>query len=193
MKSAQLKNNKGGFFDGPLILYPNIYKDQRGAFFESWNMQIFGQLINKNINFVQDNQSISQKGVLRGLHFQTPPMEQGKLVRCTSGAVFDVIVDLRLRSKTFSLWGGILLDSANNNQLWIPPGFAHGFLTLESDTIFEYKVTNYWSKENERSLLWDDSTISVNWPEINGKIIISPKDAKANAFEILKTNNDFFK
>ena len=179
--------------NGLVLCKPKVIKDERGFFSETFRKDLLENFISEKLDFCQHNTSQSSFGVLRGLHFQTPPMEQGKLVRCTSGAVFDVIVDLRLRSETFSLWGGILLDSAKNNQLWIPPGFAHGFLTLESDTIFEYKVTNYWSKENERSLLWDDSTISVNWPEINGKIIISPKDAKANAFEILKTNNDFFK
>lgn len=191
MKIRSCKHNKNGLFDGPLILEPAIYADSRGLFFESWNKNNFNKIIKNNSKFVQDNQSISKKGVLRGLHYQLPPMDQGKLVRCSNGSVFDVIVDIRKESSTFALWAGIYLNSANNNQLWIPPGFAHGFLALEDTTIFEYKVTNYWSKEHERSLLWNDSRISIDWPDFD-KISLSQKDSESNNLDKLELLNDLF-
>ena len=127
MKCSKFKHNKNGFFEGPLILQPEVYKDERGYFIEKWNMEKFNQILKRPIKFVQDNQSISQKGVLRGMHYQTSPLAQGKLVSCSSGSVFDVIIDLRKNSDTFSFWAGIELKALNFLQLWIPPGFAHGF------------------------------------------------------------------
>ena len=191
MKIKKCKHNKEGFFEGPFIISPEIYSDNRGCFFESWNLRQFNNLIKKNNIFVQDNQSTSHKGVLRGMHYQIPPMDQGKLVRCTHGSVYDVIVDLRLNSDTFSLWSGIKLNANNNSQLWIPSGFAHGFLSLEQDTIFEYKVTNYWSKNHEKTLCWDDRTININWPEI-GIYNISYKDNEGLSLEKLKSYNYLF-
>ena len=191
MEIKKCKHNKGGFFEGPFVINPEIYSDNRGCFFESWNSRQFNNLIKKNNIFVQDNQSTSHKGVLRGMHYQIPPMDQGKLVRCTHGSVYDVIVDLRLNSDTFSLWSGIKLNANNNSQLWIPSGFAHGFLSLERDTIFEYKVTNYWSKNHEKSLCWNDMTIKINWPEI-GIYNISYKDNEGLSLEELKSYNYLF-
>ena len=185
-------HNKNGFLEGPLILKTEIFKDERGSFTESWNMHKFNKIVNRNIDFVQDNQSISDKGVLRGMHFQITPLDQGKLVRCISGKVFDVIIDLRKKSDTFGLWAGIKLDALNANQLWIPSGFAHGFLSLERNTVFQYKVTNPYSKQHERSLIWNDSKIKVKWPEINGRFIISKKDLEAPSFETLEYSNSFF-
>ena len=185
-------HNKNGLLEGPLILKTEIFKDERGSFTESWNMHKFNKIVNRNIDFVQDNQSISDKGVLRGMHFQITPLDQGKLVRCISGKVFDVIIDLRKKSDTFGLWAGIKLDALNANQLWIPSGFAHGFLSLERNTVFQYKVTNPYSKKHERSLIWNDSKIKVKWPEINGQFIISKKDLEAPSFETLEYSNALF-
>ena len=192
MKSSEFKHIENGIIDGPLILQPEIYEDDRGSFIESWKRDIFNSLTNNRYSFVQDNQSISSIGVLRGMHYQIPPYEQGKLVRCSKGAVLDVIIDLRKHSKTFGLWGAIKLESKKYNQLWIPPGFAHGFLSLEMDTIFEYKVTNYYSKSHERALIWNDPNINIKWPEINTKIKVSKKDSQAYSFKELCQFNDFF-
>lgn len=192
MKIFKCNHNNNGFFNGPLILQPDIYKDERGYFFESWNKENFTKILKRPIKFVQDNQSISKKGVLRGMHYQTAPLAQGKLVSCSNGSVFDVIIDLRKNSKTFSLWAGIELKACSFTQLWIPPGFAHGFLSLEMNTVFQYKVTNYYSKNNERSLIWNDSKIEVNWPEIDVDLLISEKDSKALSFEKLKSIDAFF-
>ena len=184
-------HNNNGFFEGPLILEPNIYSDNRGTFYESWNMKDFNKFVNEEIKFVQDNQSISHKGVLRGLHYQKNPMEQGKLVNCTYGSVYDVIVDLREESNTFTFWAGIELNDINKKQLWIPPGFAHGFISLEDNSIFAYKVTNYWSKKDERSLLWNDPKIKIKWPNLIDKII-SKKDLGGFSLDDLELNDDLF-
>ena len=154
-------------------------------------MKDFTRILKRPIEFVQDNQSISRKGVLRGMHYQTSPLAQGKLVSCSNGSVFDVIIDLRRSSNTFSFWAGIDLSACKFNQLWIPPGFAHGFLSLEENTVFQYKVTNYYSKINERTLIWNDSTIGVSWPEIDTELLISEKDSKAFSFDKLKLVEDF--
>ena len=138
---------------------------------------------------MQDNQSISQRGVLRGMHYQKPPFGQGKLVRCTQGSVFDVIVDLRKKSNTFKNWAGIYLNSKNFTQIWIPEGFAHGFLTISEYAEVNYKTTNYWNKNYEESLLWNDRDISINWPleSLNNETLkISDKDKNAKTFKSLK-------
>ena len=192
MKCSKFKHNKNDFFEGPLILQPEVYKDERGYFIENWNMKNFDEILKRPSIFVQDNQSISRKGVLRGMHYQTSPFAQGKLVSCSNGSVFDVIIDLRKNSDTFSFWAGIELKASNFLQLWIPPGFAHGFLSLEMNTIFQYKVTNYYSKNNERSLLWNDSIININWPEIGSEFLISEKDSKAFSFNELVTIDNSF-
>lgn len=193
MEVFKFRHNENDFFNGPLILKNEIFEDERGSFTESWNMNKFNKIIEKKVDFVQDNQSISGKGVLRGMHYQIPPLDQGKLVKCISGSVFDVIIDLRKSSDSFSCWAGIKLDSFKNYQLWIPSGFAHGFLALENNTIFQYKVTNTYSKEHERSLNWKDPKINVKWPELDQQFIISKKDSKAPSFEKLNTINSFFK
>ena len=166
-------------FSGPLIIKKSSFPDHRGSFIESWNKKEFNNLLNENIEFVQDNHSISRLGVLRGLHYQLNPHAQGKLVRCIKGKIFDVIVDLRQNSPTFCEWGGIELSSRNLLQLWIPAGFAHGFLTLTDRAEVIYKTTNFWNKSSERSLRWDDPKISINWPLINEEIILSEKDRNA--------------
>ena len=144
MNFEYLVSNKKNKIEGPLLIQPKIFCDQRGYFYEPWNRKKFNELVSEDVDFVQDNQSLSHKNVLRGLHFQLNPQGQAKLVRVLRGSVYDVIVDLRLNSPTFMEWAKIELDSKKNNQLWIPKGFAHGFLSLEDNTILQYKVNNYW-------------------------------------------------
>ena len=192
MNIKKVKHCHNNFFEGPFIFEPTIFRDDRGLFFESWNKKSLNNLISKKVDFVQDNLSISAKGVLRGIHFQTANMVQGKLVRCSKGAVFDVIVDLRKSSKTFKYWGGIHLNSEDNYQLWIPEGFGHGFLSLEDESIFEYKVTNYWSKDNEKTLFWNDSNIKIIWPTIDVPYQLSQKDQQGDSFKKLNLSNSLF-
>ncbi len=175
-----LKINKV-FFKSVYVLSPKTYSDNRGSFFESWNKKIFNELLNINYEFVQDNHSISIEGTLRGLHYQFPN-PQGKLVRVISGEIFDVFVDLRKSSSTFGQWGGVNLSSDNMKQIWIPSGFAHGFLTLSSKAEVLYKTTDYWHKENEKTIIWDDKNISIKWPTTK-KIIISEKDRNGISFK----------
>ncbi|WP_049008289.1 dTDP-4-dehydrorhamnose 3,5-epimerase [Enterobacter cloacae] len=161
-----------------LIFEPRVFGDERGFFMESFNQKIFEDAIGQKIDFVQDNHSKSSKGVLRGLHYQKEPYAQGKLVRCVAGAVFDVAVDIRKQSPTFGKWVGVILSAENKRQLWIPEGFAHGFLTLEDNTEFLYKTTDYYHPESEGSILWSDEDIGINWPE-EDNIILSNKDKNA--------------
>jgi len=147
-----------------ILFEPTIFTDERGFFFESFNHKKFEEAVGYGVNFVQDNHSKSTKGVLRGLHYQLPPKAQGKLVRVTQGEVFDVAVDIRKNSPTFGKWVGEKLSAENKKQLWVPEGFAHGFLTLSDTAEFLYKVTNYYSPETEQSIRWDDPLISVKWP-----------------------------
>lgn len=163
-----------------LILEPKVFGDERGFFMESFNQKIFNEIVGKEINFVQDNHSKSKKGTLRGMHYQSAPFAQGKLVRCLAGEVFDVAVDIRESSSTFGKWVGVILSQENKRQLWIPEGFAHGFLTLSDTAEFAYKATNYYSPENEAAIIWNDNFINIEWPEIEqGNIILSNKDMKA--------------
>lgn len=145
-----------------LIIIPTVFEDERGYFYESYNKSVFASH-GISDEFVQDNQSLSQKGVLRGLHFQNPPFAQGKLVRVIKGSVFDVAVDIRKNSATYGRHFDIVLDEKQKNILWIPPGFAHGFLTLENDTIFSYKCTNVYNKASEDCILWNDPDIGIEW------------------------------
>lgn len=156
-----------------LVIEPNVFNDQRGYFFESYNQERY---FNNEMNmlFVQDNESKSGKDVLRGLHFQKPPFAQGKLVRVIQGKVLDVAVDIRKGSPTYGHYHAVELDSVSKKMFYIPEGFAHGFLTLEDDTIFSYKCTNYYNKESEGSILWSDETIGVKWDVENP--ILSDKD-----------------
>jgi len=147
---------------GVFVLKPKVFEDARGHFFESYNKTLFANA-GLNMNFVQDNQSLSQKGVLRGLHFQNPPFAQGKLVRVITGSVFDVAVDIRKGSPTYGQWFGQELNHRNKWMMYIPEGFAHGFATLEDNTIFAYKCTNFYSKPSEDCLLWNDPDIGITW------------------------------
>ncbi|EIN8655915.1 dTDP-4-dehydrorhamnose 3,5-epimerase [Citrobacter freundii] len=160
-----------------LIFEPKVFGDERGFFMESFNQKIFEEAVGRKIEFVQDNHSKSAKGVLRGLHYQIPPFAQGKLVRCVLGEVFDVAVDIRRDSDTFGKWVGINLSAENKRQLWIPEGFAHGFLVLSQEAEFLYKATNYYSPGSDSGLAWNDPDIKIDWPLIN-KPILSDKDSK---------------
>lgn len=167
-----------------LILIPTLFKDHRGWFMESFNQQIFHkELCKRGFEvpvFVQDNHSLSHKGVLRGLHYQTPPYAQGKLVRVIQGKVWDVVVDIRPGSATFKQWFGIELSADNHKQLWIPPGFAHGFLSLENHTQLLYKTTAYYHPKHERIIHWNDPDLNINWPlETIGTLIQTEKDQSA--------------
>lgn len=161
-----------------VLIEPSVFEDQRGSFFESWNRTSFANAIGEEIDFVQDNQSLSVKGVLRGLHYQFEPQPQGKLVRVVSGSVWDVAVDIRRSSPTFSQWVGVELSAENHRQLWIPPGFAHGFLTLTDRADMIYKVTEFFSPHLDRSIRWDDAEIGVDWP-LESEPTLSDKDAAA--------------
>ena len=175
-----LCDSKGTIIKDFILLKPKIFGDERGFFFESWNNRNWQDLLQKNgqnpVNFVQDNHSRSTQGVLRGLHYQLPPHPQGKLVRCAFGEIFDVAVDLRRSSKTYGQWAGAKLSSDNHHQLWIPEGFAHGFLTISKHADVLYKTSDFWSKGLERSIHWSDSDIGIQWPELfENEHIISPK------------------
>ena len=169
---------------GVLVVEPKVFEDARGFFFESFSASRFNEITGLNTVFVQDNHSKSQKHVLRGLHYQIQPKEQGKLVRVVRGAVFDVAVDIRKNSKTYGMWVGELLSAENKRQLWIPPGFAHGFLTLTDTAECFYKTTDYYSINHERTIRWNDPTLKINWP-IQGDPIISEKDATAPYLDAL--------
>lgn len=154
---------------------PRAFEDERGLFFESFSERAFAEATGLNASFVQDNHSISRRGVLRGLHYQAPPHAQGKLVRVVRGAAFDVAVDLREGSPSYLDWVAETLTAGNRLQLWIPPGFAHGFLALEDGTEFLYKTTDFYDQPSERGLRWDDPRIGVTWPDV-GDQIVSAKD-----------------
>lgn len=162
----------------PVILVPQTSADERGYFFEAFNQDEFRRQVGQVPTFVQDNHSRSRKDVLRGLHYQIEPMAQGKLVRVPRGSAFDVVVDIRRSSPSFGEWFGIELSEENFKQLWVPPGFAHGFLALSDPADILYKVTDYYSPEHDRSIRWDDPDIGIEWP-IDGEPILSDKDAAA--------------
>jgi dTDP-4-dehydrorhamnose 3,5-epimerase len=165
--------------EGVLILEPRVFGDARGFFMESFNARTFNELVGHEVNFVQDNHSRSAKGVLRGLHFQKAPHAQGKLVRVTAGAVFDVAVDIRKDSPTFGRWVGVELSADNHRQFWIPPGLAHGFLVLSESADFLYKTTDYYAPQAEGALRWDDPDLAIAWPDIGMAPQLSAKDAVA--------------
>lgn len=160
-----------------LIFEPKVFGDDRGFFFESFSQRFFEEAVGRKVEFVQDNHSKSCKGVLRGLHYQLEPHAQGKLVRCVVGEVFDVAVDIRKESATFGKWVGVILSAENKRQLWIPEGFAHGFLVLSDAAEFVYKTTNYYHPESDRGIMWNDSSIGIKWPIIEN-IQLSEKDKK---------------
>ena len=186
--------------DGPLLLTPRVFADERGWFAETWNSRsladAFGLSEEQAPRFVQDNQSRSQRGVLRGLHYQIEPESQGKLVRCVSGVIFDVAVDLRRSSASFGRWVGARLTAENHQQLWVPVGFAHGFLTLSESADVLYKTSGLWSRSCERSLRWDDPTIGIDWPlaDLNGASpLLAAKDAVAPTLAEAITAGDLFR
>jgi len=169
-----------------LLIEPFIFEDERGFFFESFREDIFRKETLLDVSFVQENHSKSSKGVLRGLHYQLPPYAQGKLVRVIQGEVFDVAVDLRKSSPNFGKYVSQILSAENRKQIWIPEGFAHGFLTLSQTSEFLYKTTNFYNSEYERSIIWNDETLQVSWPK--EKIKLSSKDSLAKKFN----DADFF-
>ncbi len=172
---------------GLWILEPKVFEDARGWFFESYNEKVFEEL-GITAKFVQDNVSFSRKGVLRGLHYQLAPMSQGKLVRVSKGEVFDVAVDIRRDSATFGKWFGYRLSEQNKKMVWIPPGFAHGFLVLSDSAEFNYKVTNLYSPKHERTLRYDDPQVCIEWPALDVPLCISEKDQRGQALKDLETN-----
>lgn len=195
MKVKTLSSNLGNQISGPLEFFPEIFYDERGYFIESWNKNIFNNDLKEKIIFVQDNESMSKKGVLRGLHYQLPPYGQDKLIRVINGSIYDVIVDLRKDSPTFMEWTGVKICSTIKNQLWIPKGFAHGFLTLSNSAIIQYKVTNFWSKEHERTLIWNDEDIKVVWPSNvfgDKEFLISEKDTNGETYKSLLKSCSLF-
>jgi len=185
--------------EGPLLLTPRVFNDDRGFFYESWNRDSFAESLGVKIeaspNFLQDNHSRSSRGVLRGLHYQLEPNPQGKLVRCVAGEIFDVAVDLRQSSTTFGQWVGVHLSGMNHQQLWVPVGFAHGFVSLSETADVLYKASGYWNKECERSLLWSDSEIAIKWPlnliPDNGPLV-SSKDSTAPTLAEALSSGDLF-
>ena len=165
-----------------IILEPNVFGDDRGFFYESFNQSNFEAGIGRKVTFVQDNHSKSIKNVLRGLHYQID-QPQGKLVRVVSGEVFDVAVDIRKSSPTFGRWVGEILSAKNKRQLWVPEGFAHGFLTLSETAEFLYKTTNYYASQSERCIAWDDTSLKIDWP-IQGEPNLSKKDSQGSSLEL---------
>ena len=170
-----------------MILEPTAFSDDRGAFFESYNAVAFAEATGFAGEFVQDNQSQSIKGVIRGLHYQLPPHAQGKLVRCVGGEVFDVAVDIRRSSPTFGSWIAEVLSADNRLQLWVPPGFAHGFMAVSEVAEVLYKTTSYYSPDAERSIRWDDPTIGIDWPDVGVEPILNDRDAGAPIFDEAET------
>ena len=181
-----LLNNYGEEVEGPILLTPSGTYDERGFFLESWNQIEFDSLIGGDINFMLDAHYCSTKGVLRGMHYQIPPNQQGKLVRCVAGKIYDVIIDIRQSSPTFLSWIATKISNKNFCQLWIPPAFAHGFLTLSDTAEVLYKLTNLWNLEVECSIRWNDITISIKWPKINKSPELSSKDSSASLFNELQ-------
>lgn len=158
-----------------LIIEPQVFGDARGYFYESFNEHTFHEKTGVTLKFVQDNHSHSAKGVLRGMHYQIQ-QAQGKLVRCTRGAVYDAAVDMRKSSPTFGQWAGVELSEENKRMFWIPPGFAHGFVVISDEADFLYKATDYWAPEHERSLLWNDPAVGIEWPLEGITPLLKPKD-----------------
>ena len=183
MRAESLRGSGGAVVEGPLLLTPQVFGDDRGFFLESWNGERWQELLAAHgqspVPFVQDNHSRSARGVLRGLHWQLPPHPQAKLVRCVLGSIFDVAVDLRRGSPSFGQWLGAELSATNHQQLWIPVGFAHGFLTLSEHAEVLYKTTDFWSRSCERALRWDDPDLAISWPQLETAPLLSEKDGAA--------------
>lgn len=170
-----------------LLIEPRVFGDARGFFCETFSQRLFDEAVGRPVTFVQDNHSRSARGVLRGLHFQLPPHAQGKLVRCPVGKVFDIAVDMRRSSPRFGQWVGAELSAENHHQLWIPPGFAHGFLVLSDTADFLYKTTDYYAPTTEGSVRWDDPTLAIAWPDAGIAPLLSAKDQAAPLLADAKT------
>ena len=194
MNISFLKTNKGLIIKDLIIIEPNIIQDDRGFFMESWNQKKFDEVVGENIIFSQDNHSRSIYGVLRGLHYQLNPFPQGKLVRCSMGAIFDVAVDIRKDSSTYGSWGGIKLSSINKKQLWIPKGFAHGFLTLSEIAEVQYKANGFWNKKYERSIRWNDENLKINWSQEASikEPLLAEKDKNAPTLKQAEKSGEIF-
>ncbi len=175
---------------GVFVVEPRVFGDARGHFFESFSARDFEAATGVDTPFVQDNQSRSSRGVLRGLHWQEPPHAQGKLVRVTAGAVFDVAVDLRRESATLGRWFGVELTAGNHRQLWLPAGFAHGFVVLSDSADFLYKTTEYYTPAAERAIRWDDADLAIKWPDAGVAPVVSMKDADAGSYAAWLMNED---
>ena len=174
--------------EGLLVLRPKVFRDARGWFLESFNARIFTEATGLEPRFVQDNESRSQNGVLRGLHYQAAPHAQGKLVRVTSGRIFDVAVDVRAGSPTYRQWVGVELDDVAHRQLWIPPGLAHGFLVLSESADVQYKTTDYYSPSDEAGIRWDDPALAIAWPDLGIPYALSAKDRAAPTLDAALPN-----
>ncbi|WP_115125935.1 dTDP-4-dehydrorhamnose 3,5-epimerase [Synechococcus sp. GEYO] len=204
MTAERLLTATGQPVQGPLLITPQVFADERGFFFESWNERCFrNDLMNDGVSaaeveclqFRQDNHSRSSRGVLRGLHFQLLPEPQGKLVRCSVGSIFDVAVDLRSASPTYGQWVGTTLSADNHQQFWVPMGFAHGFLTLSDVAEVQYKASGFWNRDCERSLRWNDSTLAIQWPLQLAEVIeplLTEKDAQAPMLSMLESMGEVF-
>ena len=194
MNISFLKTNKGLIIKDLIIIEPNIIQDDRGFFMESWNQKKFDEVVGENIIFSQDNHSRSIYGVLRGLHYQLNPFPQGKLVRCSMGSIFDVAVDIRKDSSTYGSWGGIKLSSINKKQLWIPKGFAHGFLTLSEIAEVQYKANGFWNKKYERSIRWNDENLKINWSQEASikEPLLAEKDKNAPTLKQAEKSGEIF-
>ena len=178
-----MKINKT-FIEDLLVIEPRLFKDERGFFYESYNKSNLDKIT--NIVFVQDNESKSYKGVIRGLHFQAPPFDQTKLVRCVSGKILDVVVDIRTNSKTYGKFFSVKLSSENNKQLFIPKGFAHGFQVLSDEAVVNYKVDNFYNPKSDSGIIWNDKDLSIDW-NLDIKPLLSEKDLKLDLFKNLKS------
>ena len=182
MQAEPIVSAQGQCLSGPLLLTHQRFGDDRGWFFESWNQRRFDAMVGEPVAFVQDNHSRSSQGVLRGLHYQLPAAPQAKLVRASVGRILDVVVDLRASSASYGQWAGVELSAENQQQLWVPEGFAHGFLTLSAVAEVQYKTRGYWSRDQERAIRWDDPALEIRWPlESLGSaaLSLSEKDAQA--------------
>ena len=195
MQVEPLQSPQGATIAGPLLISPRAFGDERGWFFESWNQRKFDEAAGETVVFSQDNHSRSVQGVLRGLHYQLAPEPQAKLVRASIGEIFDVAVDIRQGSSTFGQWVGAHLSAENKQQLWVPEGFAHGFLTLSPVAEVQYKARGFWNKECERAIVWNDASINIQWPldQLGGaEVSLSSKDADAASLDQAKAAGDVF-
>lgn len=195
MQAKKLNNCLGQTIEGPLLITPKVLEDERGWFFESWNQQRFDNLLGETVNFSQDNHSRSVRGVLRGLHYQKTPKAQAKLIRASLGEIFDVAVDIRSSSPTFGHWVSATLSAKNKAQLWVPEGFAHGFLTMSDTAEVQYKTRGLWNGNYEKVIQWNDKDIGIKWPLKflkENNVILSKKDEEASGLASMKIKGELF-